>query len=147
MQFQFKVALAFSAAIVILICLSALAIRKISDDQADQQWVHHTHVVLETLDDLLLTVSTASKTGASQSNGFSSLPEPSAIDKERLRFLVGVLRELTRENPRQQDALNRMASIIETAWNAPGSDRIGSANPGPSWDQSREQIWTIFLGM
>jgi CHASE3 domain sensor protein len=59
MQFQLKIALGFGAGIVILVCLGMLSFRKISDDQVDQRWVDHTHVVLETLDDLLLTISTA----------------------------------------------------------------------------------------
>jgi PAS domain S-box-containing protein len=41
-----------------------------------------------------------------------------------------------------------MAPIMETALNEPGSsDRVGSGNQGPSWDQSREQIRTIIIGM
>jgi CHASE3 domain sensor protein len=115
MQFQLKVALAFGGAIVTLICLGMLSFQKISDDQTDQRRVVHTHVVLETLNDLLLTVSTESKTEPSQRSSFSSNHEPSSIDKERLRSLVRTLRELTRDNQQQQDALNRMDPIIETA--------------------------------
>ena len=147
MQFQLKVALGFGAAIVILVCLGMLSFRKISDDQVDQRWVDHTHVVLETLDDLLLSI-TARETESNQLSNFPPGDQQTLTDKEHVRSLIRALRELTADNKRQQGAISELDPIIEAAWNdySP-SNQVRSGGQGQSWTQSREQLRTIIFGM
>ena len=63
MSFKQKLALAFGAASLILICIGVITFRRMAREDDDEKWVTHTQLVAEKLDGLfadLLDAQTAS---------------------------------------------------------------------------------------
>jgi PAS domain S-box-containing protein len=56
MNFRSRLVLGFGAALCILVIIGALSYRKFLQEDADQQWVSHTHQVLEKLDAIRATL-------------------------------------------------------------------------------------------
>src|SRR2546421_9329996 len=58
LAFKTQLVLAFGVAIVILVCIGVFSYSRALQEDADQNWVAHTHQVLEELDALLASLAT-----------------------------------------------------------------------------------------
>jgi PAS domain S-box-containing protein len=112
MGFQFKVVLALSLAVAILVSLAVVSLRKIRDDEKDQEWVDHTRSVIEALGDLQLQITVA-ESEANGTGGLSSERQESARALEHIPVLTRKLRELMADNQRQEQALAQLAPAVE----------------------------------
>jgi PAS domain S-box-containing protein len=116
LNFKGQLTLAFGAAVILLVCLGAFSYRRIVQEDADQDWVEHTHLVLEGLDAIQLDL-TNQGTGE---HGYDA-------GENRLREDLAKVRLLTSDNPKQQRALDQIETIIARA-----SANQKHAVPGPT---------------
>ncbi|HLZ11033.1 MAG TPA: PAS domain S-box protein [Candidatus Acidoferrum sp.] len=111
--FQRKLVAAFGAALIVLACLGVLSYRRVLQEEADQKWVEHTHLVLDTLDEVLrdLTVQESGQSGETIASD-ELLRKPHDASGSDLRQNLAELRNLTSDNPKQQGALGRLEALI-----------------------------------
>lgn len=147
MRFQSKLILASSLAIAILTGLGILSFRKVSENQKDQQWVGHTRLVIEALDDLQLRMITAERGPESRGAQFSSGHLGSAPAGEQIRSSIQSLRELTADNQRQQQALDRLAPAIEISLQTADGDLSGSPESTSARVRAQAQVQAIVADM
>jgi PAS domain S-box-containing protein len=109
-----KVQLAFGCAILTLIVVGAISYRGMVVSRESDQWVRHTHEVLEHLEDLLSSMQSAE----SSDRGFALTGDESYLVSYRAGVLSAeqdeaAVRQLTLDNPEQQrelPALERLAA-------------------------------------
>ena len=100
------VQLAFAAAVAILIIVGGFAYRSIVVSSESGHWVQHTHDVLENLQELQFAMETIS----SSVRGYLLTGDETHLDRYRaarssLEQHKGAIRELTTDNPLQQDRI------------------------------------------
>jgi diguanylate cyclase (GGDEF)-like protein/PAS domain S-box-containing protein len=98
-----KVQVAFGSAVLTLLLAGGLSYHAIAVSSESNRWVRHTHEVLETLEDLLSTLSSleSSNRGFALTGNESSLGSYTA-SIARLEQEEATLRKLTADNPEQQ---------------------------------------------
>jgi PAS domain S-box-containing protein len=139
-----KWTIAFGVALLLLLVLGVLSYRRLEQEAAAQQWVSHTHQVMEKLD---VTLADCLKLDPSRSGAETGSPH----DFQTVATLEADLsdvRALTADNPRQQTAVGQLASLIQTTTALQKSGEL-PANTG-TVAQSRElldQIRLVLLEM
>jgi PAS domain S-box-containing protein len=113
MTLQSKLTMGFGAALSVLALIGVLSYRKFSQDNVDQQWVSHTHQVLENLDSTLaalLELNTDERSLALTRQD-AYLQSCQHLQKEIESDLTD-LKVLTADNPKQQSALVGFAGLV-----------------------------------
>src|SRR5205807_9001259 len=101
-------------ALLILLGIGILSYRSTIRDEVDRGWVTHTHIVLETLQEVLTDVTQA-ETGQ---RGYILTGEEKYLDLykaglDQMRREMKQLRKLTADNPRQQDAITLLEQTVD----------------------------------
>jgi len=107
-----KVQFAFGSAILTLLVAGAISYRGMVVSTESEQWVRHTHEVLENLQDLLL----AAQSFESSYRGFALTGEESYLESYRAGILSAeqheaTVRSLTVDNPEQQRQIPALESL------------------------------------
>jgi PAS domain S-box-containing protein len=111
--FHGKLVAAFGAAMVILASVGVVSYRKVVQEDADQKWVEHTHLVLGKLDAVLTDfVDLETRQRGYIMTADQSFLESYQGDLSRLRQNISDLRLVTSDNPKQQTALDRLESLV-----------------------------------
>jgi PAS domain S-box-containing protein len=109
-----KVQLAFGSAILILLVVGAVSYRGMAVSRESDQWVRHSHEVIENLQDLLLAMEgIESSDRGFVLTGKESYLEPCRASILRVEQYEATVRKLTLDNPQQQrelPALERLAA-------------------------------------
>jgi PAS domain S-box-containing protein len=109
-----KVQLAFGSAILILLVVGAVSYRGMAVSRESDQWVRHSHEVIENLQDLLLAMEgLESSDRGFVLTGKESYLEPYRASILRVEQYEATVRKLTLDNPQQQrelPALERLAA-------------------------------------
>jgi PAS domain S-box-containing protein len=115
MGFRFKVIAAFAVALAMLLGLGILSYKKTTQSNEDQQWVSHTHLVLEKLDALYADlIDTENGQRSFILTGEQSYLQLYQSASRRVRQDSDEVRRLTIDNPRQQRFLNNLQPLIAT---------------------------------
>jgi CHASE3 domain sensor protein len=112
-SFKAQLFLAFGADVILLAGVGVLSYRRMLQEDADQKWVEHTHLVLEMLDSVLsdlLNQETGQRGYAL--TGSPVFLEPYDLGRTRLHEDLAELRHLTSGNPKQQRALDGLEPVI-----------------------------------
>jgi len=113
MTLKHKLTAGFGAALCVLAMIGILSYKKFSQENVDQQWVAHTHQVLEKI---ASTLSALLELSADE-RGFA-LTHQDAYLQSRQKLSVEInsdlaeLRSLTADNPNQQSALASLAEPV-----------------------------------
>jgi PAS domain S-box-containing protein len=150
-SFKGQLFLAFGAAVVLLIGVGVLSYRRILQEDADQKWVEHTHLVLERLDSVLVDL-VDQETGQ---RGFAltrdrSFLEPHDRGRARLQEDLTELRHLTSDNPKQQRALDRLEPLVKArlaVFQEQATDDATQRSRAVVGKQFMDQIRTLLQGM
>ncbi|HMF36804.1 MAG TPA: CHASE3 domain-containing protein [Isosphaeraceae bacterium] len=99
----------------LLVTIAALTYRNTSQLNEDASWVAHTNEVLDLTGEVLLAIVDA-ETGQRGFllTGRDEYLEPYNSALKRLEGLLATLKEETRDNPRQQDRIARLAGMTAT---------------------------------
>jgi CHASE3 domain sensor protein len=136
LNFKGQLTLAFGAAVILLVCLGALSYRKIVQEDADQDWVEHTHLALEGLDAVQLDLTNQ----RTVEHGYDA-------GETRLREDLAKVRLLTSDNPKQQRALDQIETIIARA-SANQKHAVPGGTPrNPMVGNTSDGIDTLLQGM
>jgi CHASE3 domain sensor protein len=111
--FKIQLLLAFGAGVVLLAIVGVLSDRTILREEVDQEWVEHTHLVLEKL----AGVRTDLIDQESGQRGYALTGDRAFLDsyergRARLQEDCAELRRLTSDNASQQGALDRLNALI-----------------------------------
>src|SRR6266571_2672469 len=113
MSLKNKLTLGFGAALCILAMIGVLSYRRFSQENVDQQWVEHTHQVLEKLDSTLASLLELN----AEERSFALTHD--STDLQSSRHLKGaidsnlkLIKTLTADNPRQQVAYARLVDLV-----------------------------------
>ena len=114
MPLKNKLTLGFGAALCILVMIGVLSYRRFSQENANRQWVEHTHQVLQKLDStlaLLLELNTDER-------GFTLTHQDYYLQASQLlagtiRLNLAEIKILTADNARQQSAQSRLSELLE----------------------------------
>jgi signal transduction histidine kinase len=112
MQFTGKFAIAFGIALAILIFVGIFSYRKLFQETSDQQWVDHTHLVLEKLDAVQLDATNAE----SWQRGYLITGDARYL-KDYQQSLTDLddhlddLGKLVEDNPAQEEALRNLRDL------------------------------------
>jgi PAS domain S-box-containing protein len=139
--FQRKLVAAFGAALIVLACLGVLSYRRILQEEADQKWVEHTHLVLDTLDEVLrdLTVQEAGQSGETIASD-ELLRKPYDASGSHVRQNLAELRNLTSDNPKQQAALGRLEDLVAARMTFAGGQSGGNLTAKEREHASKQQM-------
>jgi PAS domain S-box len=133
-------------ALLLLLFIGALSYRLLRQQDAAQQWVSHTHQVMEKLDETLADSIDLQTRSTEAAAAASSQQHPKTI--ERLEAHLSEIKSLTADNPAQQKALERLAAMVRArsalqpggeASRAP--DRVGKSR------DLLDEIRLVLLGM
>jgi signal transduction histidine kinase len=113
MSFRLGLMAALGTALIAMACVGILSYRKVVHEDEDQGWVTHTHQVLERLAAMRAGL-TEQETGA---RGFITTGEEAELQSyesghRQLQTEMAQVRELTQDNPRQQQALDRLEFLV-----------------------------------
>jgi signal transduction histidine kinase len=114
LSFKGKLIAGVAAALAVLLLVAALSYVSLTRDIDDRQWVTHTYVVLEKLDELHGSIIDA-ETGT---RSYLANPEDSSISafengRNQAEGYFKELRSLTADNATQQHALDALAPLME----------------------------------
>jgi len=122
MLFKSKLAASFGTALLVLLWIGVLSYRRTVQAEADQQWVMHTHFVMEDLDamqaDLLDCETTQRGYILTGDEVYLALYEAAF---RRVSDDLSALRSLTADNSRQQISPNRLSPLVSAKLEALGS--------------------------
>jgi PAS domain S-box-containing protein len=112
-SFKAQLLLTFSTALVLLAAVGVLSYRRIVQEDEDQKWVEHTHLVLEKIDAVLahLIDQETGQRGYAVT-GDRSFLQPYDLSRIRLQEDITELRHLTADNARQQRSLDRLGPLV-----------------------------------
>jgi CHASE3 domain sensor protein len=151
MTFESKSRLGFGIALGALLAVFWLSYRSAVRNTEDRMWVTHTHLVLESLDDVAASLNhlEIAERNFVMTGEDKSLANFS-VCIARLNSLVGHVRELTADNAVQREALDRLEpllarSLIETEGRIEVRRRDGlaagiSAETNSAAEKTAEQI-------
>jgi PAS domain S-box-containing protein len=108
-----KVQIAFASALITLIIVGAISYRSMVESSESEQWVRHTHEVLENLQNLLFAMETVE----SSTRGFVLTGKASFLETHRTAVLTArkyesVIGNLTLDNPTEQRELPALTLLI-----------------------------------
>src|ERR1700686_5200917 len=107
-----KVQLAFGSAILILLVVGAVSYRGMAFSRESDEWVRHSHEVIENLQDLLLAMEgVESSDRGFVLTGRESYLEPYRASILRVEQYEATLRKLTLDNPEQQRQLPALEKL------------------------------------
>ncbi len=114
MKFQHKLIAGLATATAALLLVAILSYLSLKRTVEDRQWVTHTYQVLEKLDDLHSSIIDT-ETGT---RNYIADPQESFVDafqkgKERAEEQFNQVRQLTADNPNQQQALDSLDLLIK----------------------------------
>jgi len=151
MPLKKKLTLGFGVALCILVVIGVLSYRRFSQENVDQQWVEHTHQVLETLDS---TLAALLELDASE-RAFILTRQTAHL--KTCRRLAGAIesdvdeiKTLTADNPKQQSAQARLADLLRArlaSIKQPETPPIAEENPEKTRNELMSQIRSVFLEM
>jgi signal transduction histidine kinase len=102
-----------ACALLILLLIGGVSIRGTTQNEDHRTWVNHTHVVIASLESILLDITAAE---AFQRTYLLTADERylSACDTASKQALqdIDLVRELTKDNPQQQIAIERLKPIV-----------------------------------
>jgi signal transduction histidine kinase len=100
-------------ALLIMLSIGVLSFRSIVRDQEDREWVTHTHLVVEKLQAARIDITLA-ETGQRGYilTGEDRYLEPYGSGLKRVQQDNKELRSLTSDNPKQQEAIQRLEPLI-----------------------------------
>lgn len=110
-----KITVAFTVAVVTLLCIAGVGIRFMLASQASREWLKHTHNVLDCIQDTIIAMERIE----TSYRGFQLYPEPTLLEpyyasKSEIYGKLTLLDVLTKDNPIQQahvDALKQEVDI------------------------------------
>lgn len=113
-SFRLQLIGASGAALSILVAIGVLSYRRTLQEDEDQKWVAHTHLVLENLDAILSDLLN----GETGMRGYvitrdESYLQPYISAVQRLQHDIGEVRALTVDNTAQQRSLNHLEPLLE----------------------------------
>lgn len=113
MQFRNKVILGLIVGVLALGVLAVVSYSTVLKSESDRTWVGHTHLVLETLDELIasLLVAETSERGLIMT-GDPTYAVPFRRIDDATRQYETQLRKLTADNPVQQQSLDRLEPLL-----------------------------------
>jgi signal transduction histidine kinase/CheY-like chemotaxis protein len=148
-----KIALGFALALIGLLVIGLFSSRELQDLESSANWVDHTFQVQKKLETLVGDLARAE----SAARGYTLDPESTLhADADQAaaeaRRDVGELRNLTQDNPVQQDRLDRLEPLITKrlevlqrmmdlpAGDTSGTERAGSVRDGEAYMAQVRQI-------
>ena len=138
-----KWALAFVAALLLLLLLGLMSFRRLKQEDDAQRWVSHTHQVMEQLD---LVLAASLELDAKQDTGGNANSRLNSHTAEKLEASLAAIKTLTGDNPRQQVAVEQLANLehARTAlWlSAPTSPEATAKN-----EELLDQFRLVLFGM
>ena len=110
-----KIAGSFGVALILLILIGILSFLNIQHLNTNIQWVIHTHLVIENLEGVL-SLLTDAETGQRGFiiTGQNKFLEPYNTANPQIAQRVQTLRDLTRDNPQQQQRLDQLTPLIQS---------------------------------
>jgi signal transduction histidine kinase len=113
LTFKAKLIGGIAAAAFVLLLVSALSYTSLQRSTADREWVTHTHVVLEKLDDIQTSLVDSEDT----ERAYILLSDDSFLEFYRgsvaqVGLSIKEVRQLTADNPKQQRALDRLEPLV-----------------------------------
>ncbi len=110
-----KIAGSFAVAALLLIIVGVLAFISFRKLNANIQWVDHTHLVIENLENVLLLLDEA-ETGQRGFiiTGRNEYLEPYNTALAGIDQRIQTVRRLTRDNPRQQARLDQLTGLVKS---------------------------------
>src|SRR5215475_11852679 len=106
MTLRVKWTIASGSSLLLLLALGGLSYRRLEQEAAAQQWLSHTHQVMERLD---ATLADALELDPSRTAANSPRALPAIA---RLEADIADVRTLTADNPRQQRATDRLTALV-----------------------------------
>src|SRR5271166_4985634 len=102
-----------ASALLLLICIGALSFWSEVQNEADREWVTHTHLVVERLQAIRIDITQA-ETGQRGYilTGQETYLESYGVGVDKLGQDIGALRDLTLDNPGEQEAIKRLKPLI-----------------------------------
>ncbi len=103
-----------ASALLLLMSIGVLSFRSTLREEQDREWVAHTHMVIEELQQILIDVTQA-ETGQRGYvlTGDEKYLNPFESGVKSIHQDVETFRELTSDNPRQQEAAQQLEFLIE----------------------------------
>jgi PAS domain S-box-containing protein len=137
---------AWVTALLLLLFIGARSYRILGQQDAAQQWVSHTHQVMERLDDTLADSIALQARSTEADAAASSQQNPKTI--ERLEAHLSEIKSLTADNPKQQKALERLAALVRTqSALQPGGEAPPAPDPVGKSRELLDEIRLVLLGM
>lgn len=126
-----KLAVAFATLVLIFGGLSLVVVDSLNQMNKADSWNTHTYVVLETADAMVSSmVNQETGVRGLLVSGNKDFLEPYTIGKAAFAAAMGKLRELTSDNPAQQDRLSKIQALADTWQTKVAEVEIGlMANP------------------
>jgi signal transduction histidine kinase len=102
-----------ACALLILICIGTLSYWSQVSNEADREWVTHTHLVVERLQAIRIDITQA-ETGQRGYilTGQERYMEPYRAGVDEVGQDINLLRDLTADNPGEQEEIKRLNSLI-----------------------------------
>ncbi|HVO56433.1 MAG TPA: PAS domain S-box protein [Dongiaceae bacterium] len=151
MTFRTSLTLAIGAGLLLLVSVGVLSYRQLVREESDQQWVSHTHQVLEKLDSVLALVL---ELDSAQNRYLLSKQEADYETCLRLATVVEAslheLGTLTSDNPEQQATLSDLTAMMRLRTSlATGNPQAAGAKEIASGDGAAlsQQIRGLLLTM
>jgi CHASE3 domain sensor protein len=140
MSLKVQWTVASGAALLLLLSIGVLSYRRLEQEDAAQQWVSHTHRVMEKLEATL-----ANSLELDAAHAGNALAGPDSETVQELEANLADIKSLTADNRRQQDALRQLTSLVHArnAVHASSADATAAARSRELLDQ----IKRVLLGM
>jgi PAS domain S-box-containing protein len=151
LTFRGRLLTALGAALFILVCIAILSYRRILQEDADQRWVEHTHLVLEKI----ASVSSGLVEQENAQRGYTITKDDSFLQSYGARLgdlpkNLADLRDLTSDNPKQQAALDRLDPLIASRlalFKAHRKETVSQDKQEIDGRQLMDEIRAVFLQM
>lgn len=142
-----KLGVAFGSATILLACVGVLSYRRVAQETIDQEWVEHTHLVLEQLASVRgLLHDLNARDNAYRTMTDRSFLTGAAADIQQIQEQARGLRALTRDNANQQATLDRFEPLVaaqKTALDIKQEERASQTRPGSSFAEGVPQILAL----
>ena len=108
MTLRAKWIISYAAALLLLLFIGAVSYRRLEQEDAAQQWVSHTHDVMENLD---ATLANSLQLDANRLGREASSRHDSETIK-RLEANLSAIKTLTTDNAKQQKAIEQLTALV-----------------------------------
>lgn len=142
-----KLGVAFFSATILLASVGVLSYRRVAQEAADQEWVEHTHLVLEQLASVRgLLRDLDAQDDAYRTMNDRSFLTAAAADVRQIREQARELRGLTSDNARQQANLDRFETLVAAQTiDLEMSLRESASQAGPASDYAQRMPQLLAL--